>query len=94
MSKAKKRAARRKWQVGDMLVTHIVRFVMTDGSIQFGWCVTDSIELPEGDVEMFGLYQTEAAAQADADAYIREQLGPQCEVRHGGQWDPRWNKLQ
>ncbi len=94
MSKAKKRAARRKVRVGDMFVTHIARLVMIDGSTQFGWCVTDRIEPPEGDVEIFGPYPTVAAAQADADAYIRQQLGPQCEVRECGQRDPNWNKLQ
>ena len=92
MSKTQKRKARPKMQVGDMLVTHVGRVVI-DGSIQFCWCVSDSVEAPHT-TEAFGPYPTKEAAQADADHYVREQLGPQCEIRHGGQWDPNWNKPQ
>jgi hypothetical protein len=88
-------AARRKINVGDMLVTHIARFIMSDGTAQFAWCVTDSVETPTAQsVEMYGPYLTAAEAQADANEYVQEQLGPQCKIEHGGTWDPAWNRSQ
>jgi hypothetical protein len=45
----------------------------------------------QGSGVIHGPFATAAEAKRDSEVSI---LGPQCEVKNGGQWDPAWDKPQ
>ena len=45
----------------------------------------------QSDLRMHGPFRTEAEAQRNSEIVT---LGPECEIEHGGQWDPAWDSMQ
>jgi hypothetical protein len=79
-----------KAKVGDVIVTHYVRALMSDGETNYFWFVTNSFEeIPTDAVPPecpHGPYASKTEASAAADQAIREYLGPQCEIEDRPGW--------
>ena len=90
----RRKAAARKWKVGDVVCTTTINAVMRDGSTALFW-----IEVPEGMTnehaaetqEWHGPFKTHEEVAENQRLVL---LGPQCEVTHGGMWDPNWDRRQ
>jgi hypothetical protein len=70
-----------------------VRHGGPDGPVSFYWFASERPDAsPEDDdVELGGPFDTEAEADAAARIAI---AGENCEITHGGMWDPAWSKPQ
>jgi hypothetical protein len=73
-----------------------------DGSKQFYWFATEDYDRflaiqTMGPMELMATQELhgpfDTADEADADAMIAIN-GEDCEIRHGGMWDPKWSKPQ
>ena|SRR5258708_6327455 len=64
-----------------------------DGPVLFYWFASERPDASPGDddVELGGPYDTEAEADAAARIAI---AGEDCEIEHGGMWDPAWSRPQ
>ena len=69
-----------KMKVGDKIVTEYGQG--RDG--KWYWRV-------EGEKDIHGPFATNKAAERDSEITL---YGPDCEFRHGGQWDPAWDQMQ
>jgi hypothetical protein len=82
MSKLKLKPKRPKRQVGDFVTVDYG----TDASGQFFfWC--DRSE----PTQVHGPFRSLIEAEENSRVTL---LGPQCEVEHGGKWDPAWDRAQ
>jgi hypothetical protein len=72
---------RPKLKVGDKIVVQYRH----DKNDQWWW------RLPDKPTDVHGPFATKAAAEKDSTDTI---FGEQCVVRHGGRWDPSWDKEQ
>ena len=91
MSYAVKRGklAKRKWREGDTVF-------ISYGRDQSGgwWWVEANVHGRLHDISQYrraGPFRTRAEAEKDSQLTT---FGPQCEITHGGQWDPAWDNLQ
>jgi hypothetical protein len=99
MNRQERRAAaahERRWkdktaEVGMVFMTHSFR--CSDGMQYWfeqpeGRTWEDGV--PEG-VDIHGPFTTEAEVEQNQRLVL---LGPECEITHGGMWDPAWDRLQ
>jgi hypothetical protein len=75
---------RSKFKEGDVINTHVARFVGQDGKPFYAWTITHGLEQPRLDSHWTGPFKTKAEADDAAERAIQELLGPHCEVRDGG----------
>jgi hypothetical protein len=81
--------AKRKWKEGDVVVISYGR------DPQGGWWWLEGNVIGRlHDISQYrrgGQFRTEAEARRDSEI---QTLGPQCEIKEGGMWDPAWDRPQ
>jgi hypothetical protein len=89
-----RKARRRMAKVGDIIETTTIRVVHPDGTRWLYWIV-----VPEGMTNQHAAETQEWHGPFKTDAEVTEDqritlLGPQGKLKHGGNWDPAWNRPQ
>ena len=78
---------RRKFEVG----TRVKCFIGTDGNGQYWWVAGWDGADPRPTEPPHGPFKTKAEAEENFRVTV---LGPQCDVKEGGAWDPAWDEKQ
>jgi hypothetical protein len=81
--------AKRKLNAGDVIHVSYGR-----NSLGFWWAETEKEIHGLMDLRQLrhgGPFRTQEEAQRDSEIKL---LGPQCEIAHGGMWDPKWDQPQ
>jgi hypothetical protein len=99
MSRQERRAAaahERRWKDKTAEVGMVIKtqgFIADDGMHYWfeppnNWTQDDG--LPDG-ADIYGPFTTATEVEENQRRVL---LGPECEVTHGGMWDPAWDRLQ